>query len=114
MLQRHPSGVHPLPDCVAEDENGQLLTDSADHRSHMAYAVLQGDGTKLCPDTHPNPVATLTMEVKFKIGTTSGTVMLLRPRGPSGVYNARRLLQRLGSAEANRTGRELHQRISVH
>jgi hypothetical protein len=65
-----------FPDCLAEDSNGQMLTDSADHRSHMAYAVLQSDGTKLCPDTHPNPVATLTMEVKFKIGTASGTVKL--------------------------------------
>ena len=65
-----------FPDCLAEDANGQMLTDSTDHRSHMAYAVNQPDGTKLCPDTHPNPVATLTMEVKFKIGTTSGTVKL--------------------------------------
>jgi hypothetical protein len=65
-----------FPDCLAEDSNGQLLTDSADHRSHMAYAVNQPDGTKQCPSTHPNPIATLTMEVKFKIGTTSGTVTL--------------------------------------
>ena len=65
-----------FPDCLAEDSNGQPLTDSADHRSHMAYAVLQSDGTKLCPDTHPIPVAALTMEVKFKIGTASGTVKL--------------------------------------
>ena len=69
-----------FPDCLAED-NGQLLTDSADHRSHMAYAVNQPNGTKLCPDTHPNPVATLTMEVKFKIGTASGTVMLSSDHG---------------------------------
>jgi uncharacterized protein DUF1996 len=73
-----------FPDCVAEDSSGELLTDTDpndsrfpdDHRSHMAYAVLQSDGTKLCPDTHPNPVAALTMEVKFKIGTASGTVSL--------------------------------------
>jgi Domain of unknown function (DUF1996) len=66
-----------FPDCLA-DENGQLLTDSDDHRKHMAYAELppDGTGTKQCPDTHPNPVATLTMEVKFKIPTTSGTVTL--------------------------------------
>ena len=69
-----------FPDCLAE-ENGQLLTDSADHRSHMAYAVNQPDGTKQCPSTHPNPIATLTMEVKFKIGTTSGTVMLSSDHG---------------------------------
>jgi len=65
-----------FPDCLAEDETGQLLIDSADHRSHMAYAVNQPDGTKQCPSTHPNPIATLTMEVKFNIGTTSGTVKL--------------------------------------
>jgi len=73
-----------FPDCVAEDEIGQPLTDTDpndprfpnDHRSHMAYAVNQPDGTKLCPSTHPNPIATLTMEVKFNIGTTSGTVKL--------------------------------------
>jgi hypothetical protein len=70
-----------FPDCLAENENGQLLTDSADHRSHMAYAVNQPNGTKLCPDTHPNPVATLFMEVKFKIGTTSGRVSLSSDHG---------------------------------
>jgi hypothetical protein len=70
-----------FPDCLAENENGQLLTDSADHRSHMAYAVNQPDGTRLCPDTHPNPVATLFMEVKFKIGTASGRVSLSSDHG---------------------------------
>ena len=65
-----------FPDCVAEDSNGQFLIDSADHRSHMAYAVSQGDGTRRCPDTHPHPVATLLMEVKFRVPTTSGTVAL--------------------------------------
>ena len=78
-----------FPDCLAEDSTGQLLTDTDpngsrfpnDHRSHMAYAVNQPNGTKLCPDTHPNPIATLTMEVKFKIGTTSGTVSLSSDHG---------------------------------
>jgi hypothetical protein len=70
-----------FPDCLAVDSNGQPLLDTGPndpnpHRSHMAYAVLQGDGTRLCPDSHPIPVATLTMEVKFNIGTTSGTVTL--------------------------------------
>ena len=70
-----------FPDCLAVDSSGQPLRDTGPndpnpHRSHMAYAVLQSDGTKLCPDTHPIPVATLTMEVKFNIGTTSGTVTL--------------------------------------
>jgi hypothetical protein len=78
-----------FPDCVAEDEIGQPLTDTDpndprfpnDHRSHMAYAVNQPDGTKLCPSTHPTPIATLTMEVKFNIGTTSGTVTLSSDHG---------------------------------
>jgi Domain of unknown function (DUF1996) len=65
-----------FPDCLAEGSNGQLLTDSDDHRRHMAYAESQSDGTRQCPITHPNPVATLFMEVKFKIPTTSGTVTL--------------------------------------
>ena len=65
-----------FPDCIAEDSNGQPLIDSADHRSHMAYAVSQSDGTKRCPDTHPYPVATLLMEVKFRVPTTTGTVTL--------------------------------------
>jgi hypothetical protein len=59
-----------FPDC----SDGRI--DSEDHRSHMAYAVNQPDGTKLCPDTHAIPGATLTMEVKFKIGTSSGTLKL--------------------------------------
>ena len=78
-----------FPDCLAEDSNGELLVDTDpndprfpnDHRSHMAYAVNQPDGTKLCPDTHPNPVAALTMEVKFKIGTASGRVSLSSDHG---------------------------------
>lgn len=59
-----------FPDC----SDGAL--DSADHRSHMAYAVKQSDGTKQCPTTHPTPVPALTMDVRFKIPTTSGTVTL--------------------------------------
>ena len=70
-----------FPDCVAEDSNGQLLTDSFNHRRHLAYAVTQPDGTNQCPDTHPNPVATLFMEVKFQIGTHPGTVTLSSDHG---------------------------------
>jgi uncharacterized protein DUF1996 len=91
-----------FPDCLAvarDPDTGQPirdqpLTDTADdldrfptndHRSHMAYAVNQPDGTKLCPDdTHPYPIAALTMEVKFKIGTTSGTVSLSSDKGAPG------------------------------
>jgi hypothetical protein len=60
-----------FPDCSA----GNI--DSADHRSHMmAYAVMQDDGTKQCPSTHPKPVPALAMNVRFPIPTTSGTVRL--------------------------------------
>jgi Domain of unknown function (DUF1996) len=65
-----------FPDCLAEASNGQPLLDSADHRSHMAYAVTQSDGTMECPSTHPKPVPALTMNVRFPIPTTSGTVRL--------------------------------------
>jgi hypothetical protein len=75
-----------FPDCLAVDSSGHPLLDTGPndpdpHRSHMAYAVPQDDGTRLCPDTHPYPVATLTMEVKFKIGTTSGTMALSSDHG---------------------------------
>jgi hypothetical protein len=66
-----------FPDCVAADANGQQLLDSADHKEHMARSVLSSDGTtRQCPDTHPIPVPTLTVNVNFKIPTSSGTVTL--------------------------------------
>jgi Domain of unknown function (DUF1996) len=59
-----------FPDC----SNGKL--DSADHRSHMAYAVRQSDGTRRCPTTHPKPVPALSMNVHFPLPTASGKVTL--------------------------------------
>ena len=59
-----------FPDC----SDGNI--DSADHRSHMVHAVQQSDGTMRCPSTHPKPVPALTMNVRFPIPTTSGTVRL--------------------------------------
>ena len=60
-----------FPDC----SNGQL--DSADHRSHMAYAGLaQGDSTRKCPSTHPTPLPTLSAIIRFAVPTTEGTVTL--------------------------------------
>ena len=60
-----------FPDC----SNGQL--DSADHRSHMAYAGLsQSDGIRKCPSTHPTPVPTLSAIVRFPIPTSEGKVTL--------------------------------------
>ncbi len=59
-----------FPDC----SNGQI--DSDDHLSHMAYSVINPDGTKGCPSTHPTPVPALTLDIRFSIPTTSGTVTL--------------------------------------
>jgi hypothetical protein len=76
-----------FPDCLAVDSSGKPLTDTRDeqgntlyvpddHRSHMAYAESQPDGTMQCPSTHPMPVPALTMNVRFPIPTTSGTLTL--------------------------------------
>jgi hypothetical protein len=59
-----------FPDC----SNGKL--DSADHRSHMAYAGRRSDGTWRCPTTHQKAVPALSMNVHFPIPTTSGKVTL--------------------------------------
>ena len=58
-----------FPDC----SNGQL--DSADHRSHMAYAGLS-DGIRKCPSAHPTPVPTLSAIISFAIPTSAGKVTL--------------------------------------
>ena len=72
-----------FPDCLAVDSSGQPLTDTdpndpnaIPHRSHMAYAETQDNGTMQCPSTHPKPVPALTMNVRFPIPTTSGTLTL--------------------------------------
>ena len=64
-----------FPDCVAKDPNGRQLLDSADHKSHMARSVLR-DGTRRCPNSHPIPVPTLTINANFNIPTTTGEVTL--------------------------------------
>jgi hypothetical protein len=66
-----------FPDCVARNSTtgGQQL-DSADHESHMTRSKLQGDGTRVCPSTHPIPVPTLTVNINFPMPTTLGTVAL--------------------------------------
>lgn len=60
-----------FPDCVARGSDGRQVTDSSDHKSHMARSVAQSDGTRSCPSTHPIPVPTLTMNANFPLGTTS-------------------------------------------
>jgi hypothetical protein len=70
-----------FPDCLAKDANGPLL-DSADHRSHMVDSVVQDNGVKKCPSTHPIPVPMLQTNVQFPMPTTRGTVTL-----SSGAYS---------------------------
>ncbi len=70
-----------FPDCLAKDANGPLL-DSADHRSHMVDSVLQDNGVKKCPSTHPIPVPMLQTNFQFPIPTTRGT-----PTLSSGAYS---------------------------
>ncbi len=71
-----------FPDCLAVDANRQPLLDSADHRSHMVHAVLQADGERQCPSTHPYAVPRLQMNVQFPIPTTRG-----KPTLSSGTYS---------------------------
>lgn len=63
-----------FPDCVAVDSSGHQVLDSADHKAHMARSVLQSDGSRKCPRTHPIPVPTLTMNANFEIPTSAGKV----------------------------------------
>jgi hypothetical protein len=50
--------------------NGKTL-DSADHKSHMAYAGVSG--VKGCPASHPVPVPSLSLNFRYKIsGSLSG------------------------------------------
>jgi uncharacterized protein DUF1996 len=72
-----------FPDCVAKDSNGRQLLDSADHKSHMARSVVGSDGTRKCPNSHPIPVPTLTINANFNIPTTTGEVTLSSGDAPS-------------------------------
>jgi hypothetical protein len=66
-----------FPDCVATDPNGQQVTDSPTHRTHMARSKLQNDGTHACSNSsYPIPVPTLTINANFPMPATSGTVTL--------------------------------------
>ena len=66
-----------VPDCLAKDAQGNPLTDSADHRSHMAYSTRSSTtGKNVCPSTHPISVPELQMVIKYPIPTSTGTVEL--------------------------------------
>ncbi len=72
-----PAGTHlvqriHVPDCW----NGHDL-DSADHRSHMAYAVAgAGAGRRACPATHPVAVPHLRLGVHYPDGVGGADVTL--------------------------------------
>lgn len=55
-----------FPDCwVGKDASGVPVRDSADHRSHMAYAVPGPNGHNVCPPSHPVQVPSLTVDVIY-------------------------------------------------
>lgn len=67
-----------FPDCLAVDPAGKPLTDSADHRSHMAYAS-GGDGRtvpNVCPSSHPYLVPELQTYVHLGDIPAGATVVL--------------------------------------
>jgi hypothetical protein len=78
-----------FPDCLQVDANKQPLLDTdpndpnaIPHRSHMVDSVVQDNGVKKCPSTHPYPVPMLQTNFTFPIPTTRGTVTL-----SSGAYS---------------------------
>ena len=64
-----------FPDCVATDANGEQMTDSEDHKSHMVRSKPLSDGTRGCPENYV-PVPTLTINSNFPIPPTTGQVTL--------------------------------------
>ncbi|MFL6058044.1 MAG: DUF1996 domain-containing protein, partial [Rubrobacteraceae bacterium] len=74
--------IDPATGQVIDPDTGQVIDivdddpDSPDHRLHMARSVLQSDGTRSCPDTHPILVPTLTLNATFTITKQAGRVTL--------------------------------------
>ncbi len=77
-----PTGLLKLrirfPDCW----NGRDL-DSADHKSHMAYSVkLRGQAYRTCPASHPAPVPSLALNVRYPVAGGAGVAL-----ASGGVYS---------------------------
>jgi hypothetical protein len=51
-----------FPDCQSRDASGELIDDSTDHRSHMAYSDSRGR----CPSSHPYKVPKLKIHVIYE------------------------------------------------
>jgi hypothetical protein len=72
-----PSDSNYKAGAKIDPDTGQVIDpDSPDHRLHMARSVLQSDGTRSCPDTHPILFPTLTLNANFPIPKQSGRVTL--------------------------------------
>lgn len=63
----HPEGEYVrgsvfFPQCGKRDASGKVVTDSPDHRSHVAAATTSG-----CPSTHPVKLPNIVMRVRFNV-----------------------------------------------
>ena len=63
-----------FPQCLAVDGSGRPLIDSADHRSHAAFA----NPPRGCPASHPYPIPVITFVVDWVVpaGTDSSVLRL--------------------------------------
>jgi hypothetical protein len=53
-----------FPNCGKLDASGRVVTDSPDHRSHVAYPISQRQG---CPATHPIQLPHVKMNVRYDV-----------------------------------------------
>ncbi len=53
-----------FPNCGRLDANGRVVTDSPDHRSHVAYPISQRQG---CPSTHPVQLPHVKFNVRYDV-----------------------------------------------
>jgi hypothetical protein len=53
-----------FPNCGKADAAGKIITDSADHRSHVAYPVSERMG---CPTSHPIKLPHVKVNVRFDV-----------------------------------------------
>ena len=60
-----------FPDCGKVDGQGNIVKDSTDHKSHVAYSRWI-DGQVRCPSTHPASLPIMTMVVRYP-GFRGGT-----------------------------------------
>ena len=54
-----------FPDCAKVTSTGAVVTDSADHKSHVTYSR-SIDGQVRCPSSHPASLPVMTMVVRYE------------------------------------------------